>query len=183
MTKRNTQESLRIFDERLLLKTRICDVVSARVENLRTGRDGEFVRFDFPHWVNIVAITKDEEIVIIRQHRFGSEQVEIEIPGGAVEEGEPPLEAGRRELLEETGFAGKNGRIIGKVCPNPAIQKNWCYTVLFEEAEKVADQNMDDMEDIEVDLLPLKEMYQLIDEGRITHGLVLNAIMFYDRLS
>jgi 8-oxo-dGTP pyrophosphatase MutT (NUDIX family) len=66
----------------------------------------DFYRLDFSTWVNIVAVTKKQEIVFIQQYRFGSGQIEVEIPGGAVEPGEDPLGAGIRELLEETGYSG-----------------------------------------------------------------------------
>ena len=173
--------NLNILDKKTLLRTRLCDLVSARVENGRTGGESEFYRFQFTDWVNIVALTTDRRLIIIRQFRFGTERVEIEIPGGAIEEGESPLEAGRRELLEETGYAGGTARIIGKVCPNPAIQNNWCYTLLVENAMQVAEQRMDDMEDISVELIALEEMDLLIQQGAVNHGLVLNAMMFFER--
>lgn len=176
-------KDLRIYEQKTLLHTRLCDLISAKVQSRRTGRESEFYRFDFADWVNVVALTPEGQIVIIRQFRFGTERNEIEIPGGAIEKGEAPIIAGQRELLEETGFSGKNGRVIGKVCPNPAIQSNWCYTVLIEDAIRVAEQNMDEMEDIEVSLISLTEMDELIKNGSITHGLVLNAMMMYSNHS
>lgn len=180
--KNNQDDDLAISDEQILLHTRVGNVESATVENLRTGREARFYRFSFNDWVNIIALTNDLQIIMIRQFRFGSQQVELEIPGGAIEKGELPLAAGLRELLEETGYAGKNGRIIGKVNPNPALQDNWCYTVLVEGVERVAEQQMDEMEDIEVITTPFSEIATLISEGHITHGLVLNALMFYEHI-
>jgi hypothetical protein len=88
------------------------------------------------------------------------DRVELEIPGGAVN-------------------IGDNGRIIGKVCPNPAIQNNFCYTVLVENARRIADPKQDDMEDIEVLTLPQKKVESLVTTGSINHGLVLNGLMFF----
>jgi 8-oxo-dGTP pyrophosphatase MutT (NUDIX family) len=180
--KNNPADDLVISDEQTLLHTRVGNVESATVESLRTGREARFYRFSFNDWVNIIALTRDLQIILIRQFRFGSGQVELEIPGGAIEKGELPLAAGLRELLEETGYAGTNGRIIGKVNPNPALQDNWCYTVLVEDVERIADQQMDEMEDIEVVTVPFSEIDALISEGHITHGLVLNALMFYEHI-
>jgi 8-oxo-dGTP pyrophosphatase MutT (NUDIX family) len=154
-------------------------LLTSRVRCSRTGSEKDFFKFEFPRWVNIVALTERRELVMIRQYRFGTDRVEWEIPGGTVNDGEDPLAAGLRELLEETGYAGRNGRIIGKVCPNPAIQNNYCYTVLVEDVRRVAEPDQDDMEDIEVLVMPRDEVKKMVQDGTIGHGLVLNALLFY----
>lgn len=175
-------DDLIISDEQVLLHTRIGDVQSATVSRVGNTGASRFYRFNFSDWVNIVALTDDLQLVLIKQFRFGSQQVEIEIPGGAIERNELPLIAGLRELMEETGYAGDSGRIIGKVQPNPALQSNWCYTILVENVKRVANQQMDEMEDIEVVTIPLEQMQQMVAQGEISHGLVLNALMFYEYL-
>lgn len=154
-------------------------MVACAVRCERTGKTQDFYRLEFPSWVNVVATTEANELLIIRQYRFGTDRIEIEIPGGAVNKGEDPLAAGLRELLEETGYAGENGRIIGKVCPNPAIQNNFCFTVLVENVRKVTEPEQDDMEDITVLTLPQAEIEALVNDGAINHGLVLNGLMFF----
>jgi len=181
MPRSEREKEFLVGEEKTLLHTRIGDVLSARVACHRNGREARFYRFAFSDWVNIIALTPDSQVVLVRQYRFGTRRYELEIPGGAIEEGESPLVAGLRELREETGFAGDDGRIIGKVFPNPALQNNSCYTLLVENVEKVAAQQMDDMEDIEVLTLPLTEVDSLIRTEKITHGLVLNAFMLYER--
>lgn len=171
-----------VDDERTVLRTKVGDVVLATLKNGRTGKEHDFYRFTFSNWVNIIALTRDGELVLVRQYRFGTGRVELEIPGGAIEEGESPIAAGRRELLEETGYGGQGGRVIGKVHPNPALQHNCCYTVFFDQVDPIAEQNMDEMEDIQVLTLPLSEVEGLVSSGEISHGLVLNALMFYHRL-
>jgi 8-oxo-dGTP pyrophosphatase MutT (NUDIX family) len=101
--------------------------------------------------------------------------MELEIPGGMVDPGEDPVAAGCRELLEETGFMGKDAKIIGKVCPNPAIQGNYCYTILVENAVRTAEPLPDDMEEIDWFRVPEKDIDRYIRDGKIEHGLVLNA--------
>lgn len=168
-----------VSSEKVLLETPVATIKSGPVLCKKSGIRKDFIRFDFPEWVNVVALTPENEILLIKQFRYGSNRVEIEIPGGVVESGEPPLEAGCRELLEETGYAGNNATVIGRVCPNPAIQHNFCHTVLVENAVRVADPNMDDMEDINCFLRSEKEVLTLIERGDLNHGLVLNALMFY----
>jgi 8-oxo-dGTP pyrophosphatase MutT (NUDIX family) len=172
-------EGWEVFPDRAVMKTPVVTIKAGPVLCKRSGRQKEFYLFDFPDWVNVVALTADHEVVLIRQFRYGSKKMEIEIPGGMINAGEDPVAAGCRELLEETGYAGENARIIGRVCPNPAIQGNYCYTILVENAVKVAEPNMDEMEDIDCFLRPEEEVMQLIATGAIDHGLVLNALAFY----
>ncbi len=168
-----------VFPDRVLLKTPVATINAGPVRCRRSGKQKDFYLFDFPDWVNVVALTPRQDMVLIRQFRYGSNRLEIEIPGGLVNDREKPVAAGCRELLEETGYAGSNARIIGKVCPNPAIQRNYCHTVLVEEAVQVAEPRLDDMEDIECFLQPETEVLHRIATGSIDHGLVLNALMFY----
>jgi len=168
-----------VYSETVVLETPIVTITAGPVSCRRNGRKKEFYRFNFPEWVNIVALTPERKIILIKQFRYGTERQEIEIPGGMVNEGEHPLAAGCRELLEETGYAGRDPRIIGKVCPNPAIQRNYCYTVLVEDVERVAAPNFDEMEEIACSLHTESEVRHLIASGEIDHGLVLNAMMHY----
>jgi ADP-ribose diphosphatase len=178
-SKRKDDELWKVTRPRILLSTPVMNVLTSEVVCKRNGKTKDFHRLDFSSWVNIVAVTEQQEIVFIRQYRFGSGQLEVEIPGGAVEVDEDPLMGGLRELLEETGYSGENGRIIGKVCPNPAIQDNYCYTVLVENVKKTAEPHLDDMEDIEVFTIKSEDLPGLMRNGSIEHGLVLNALTFY----
>lgn len=172
-------EGWELFPECTILDTPVVSVSAGPVKCKRSGHKADFYKFHFPQWVNVVAVTQTGDLVLVRQFRYGTARYELEIPGGVVHDGECPVKAGCRELKEETGYIGKNARIIGKVCPNPALQGNTCYTVLVEAAELRCQPELDDMEDVEVLLKAPDRVYQLVREGRIDHGLVLNALMFY----
>ncbi len=144
----------------------------------RTSGTGKFYTIDTKDWVNIIPITDNEEVVMIKQYRHGSEEVCLEIPGGLVEEDDPE-KAAVRELLEETGYAGEGVTYLGAVNPNPAIFNNLCHTYLVEKAKKVAKKNLDPNEDIEVVLVPISEIPSLIKSGLITHALVVVAFYYY----
>ncbi|MCP5097992.1 MAG: NUDIX hydrolase [Chloroflexi bacterium] len=125
--------------------------------------------------MNVIPITPEGNVVFIHQFRHGTETVEMEIPGGLVDPGEPPEETARRELLEETGYAADEIIHIGTVKPNPAFLDNTCYSYLALGARKVQEPEFDSAEDIVVEELPLDDVGGLIRNGRITHSLVVAA--------
>src|SRR2546425_8681059 len=95
--------------------------------NPRTGKEHDFYVLDSVDWVNVIAVTPDEQLVMVEQFRHGSNTVELEIPGGMMDKDETdPVMTGVRELREETGYAGKKARVLGKVLANPAIMSNSC---------------------------------------------------------
>ena len=163
-----------------ILHTPVFDVYKEKAVCLRNDFSWNFYTLKCPHnWVTVVAVTADNEIVMVKQFRYGTKSDEIEVPGGLMEEGESPLHAGIRELREETGFVGDNAMVLGKVCPNPAIQGNFCYTVLVENAVKKCETEFDNAEDIQTLLIPLNMIEEYINEGKISHGLALNSLLFY----
>ena len=129
--------------------------------------------------MNVIAVTEDGKVVLVRQYRHGTGEVTLEIPGGAVEKDDrSPLLAARRELLEETGFAAKRWRRLGVVHPNPAILSNACTTYLAEGARRVADPTPDAGEDLTVELVSLRALPGLVRSGAIRHSLVVAAFHF-----
>ena len=148
-----------------------------------TGARRDFVVLDSPDWVNIVPVTPDDQVVLIRQYRHGIQRVTLEIPGGMVDAGESPQEAAVRELKEETGFAPTEVQPLGQVSPNPAIQNNCCYTFLGRGCHRVAEPEGDPFERIEVLLRPLSEIPELIRSGEICHALIINALAFMGLVS
>jgi 8-oxo-dGTP pyrophosphatase MutT (NUDIX family) len=129
--------------------------------------------------VNIIPITSDNQVVMVRQFRHGSKEVTLEIPGGLLDDGDTPLDAAKRELLEETGYQSDDWKEIGVVSPNPAIFSNRCYTFLAKDVKKVRDPAPDQTEDIEVVLNPLKDIPQMVLNGEIDHALVITAFFWY----
>lgn len=171
----------RVEPDHEVLKTPIGTIRKGPLQSRASLKRKDFYFFDFPDWVNIIARTPDNEILLIRQFRYGTKRMELEIPGGMIDQGEDPVAAGRRELLEETGFVGKSAKIIGKVCPNPALQGNYCFTILVENAVRTAEPHPDDMEEIDWLRVPEQDIDRYIRDGQIEHGLVLNAFSHYDR--
>ncbi len=163
-----------------LARTRVFDVHSVRYRHPVRGTARDFVVVRPPDWVNVVALTPDDHLVLVRQFRFGVDDFALEIPGGVMDPGEDALTAGVRELREETGYAGGAPRVLGIVRPNPAIQSNSCHVVLVEQARPTAAMAWDQDEEIEVLTLPVEEVYARARNGGITHSLVLNALLFFE---
>jgi ADP-ribose pyrophosphatase len=153
-------------------------IQSELAKSPRTKKVGTFYTIDTRDWVNVIPVTPEGKIVMIRQYRHGSREVTLEIPGGLVDEDDPG-EAARRELLEETGYAGDPARSLGFVNPNPAIFNNLCHTYLIENVREVSEKTLDPDEDIEVVLTPPDEIPGMIARGGINHSLVIVAFHFY----
>jgi len=158
---------------------RIFSMREVTAESPRTGKHHQFVVLDGSDWVNIIAVTTKQMLVMVKQYRFGTSKFELEIPGGIIEKGESPIEAGLRELKEETGYTGTDPKYLGYVDPNPAFQTNKCHTILIQNCKKVDIQNLDPGEDIEVKIMSEQNVQNYIDKGTIRHSLVLSAFRLY----
>lgn len=146
-------------------------------------KEGErsFYVIEASDWVNVIAVTEDDEIVVIRQHRPGIGAVRLEIPGGIIEPGEEPILAAARELAEETGFRGDAPELICAVEPNPATHNNHCFSYLVRNAKRDIARDLDHDEVIDVELLPFAELEGLINAGEISHALLQLPLLHYLR--
>ncbi len=154
---------------------------SDRKVSPRTRREHDFVVIDCVDWVNVLALTADQQVVMVEQYRHGSNTVELEIPGGMMDAEDPsPEAAGQRELREETGYAGQNARLIGRVFPNPAIMTNVCFTILVENCRCAHPLELDGTEDLRTQLVPVAELPALVAAGKIRHSLVAAALYHFE---
>ncbi|MGB9628699.1 MAG: NUDIX hydrolase [Thermodesulfobacteriota bacterium] len=158
---------------------RVFSIRADKAISPRTGKGHDFYIIESEDWVNIIPLTLDHQVVMIRQYRHGSREVTLEIPGGLVDSGDTPKKAACRELLEETGYQAQRVERIGVVNPNPAIFSNRCYTFLAKGVRKVANPTPDQTEDIEMILVPLKKIPNLILNGKIDNAMVITAFAHY----
>jgi len=160
-------------------ETPIFDLNRTRREHVLRGvRD--FYVLDAPTWVNIIPLTPDNEVVLVRQYRHGIEDFTIEIPGGMADPEDPsPMAAARREMIEECGYDSNEIVELGRVSPNPAIQPNFCYSFVAWNVRPILRPEQRGAEETEVIKCPLTEIPELIRSGAISHALVIAAFSFF----
>ena len=156
--------------------------LSARLSSHPEGARprSEFYVLEAPDWVNVIPLTDDGQVVMVRQYRHGRREMTLEIPGGMVDPDDPsPLEAARRELLEETGYFAGQVEQIGSIAPNPAIQDNLCHSFVAGQLELRGAPRPDGTEELAVELVALERIPELIRRGEICHALVVVAFCHF----
>jgi 8-oxo-dGTP pyrophosphatase MutT (NUDIX family) len=131
---------------------------------------------EMPDWVNVVALTPARELVLVTQHRFGTQAQSLEIPGGVIDHDESPLVAAQRELREETGYTSSEWTQLGWSEPNPAMQSNKLFTFVAQNARFTEQIALDPMEDCRVVLQDWEALQSSLHRGEIRHSLVLLAL-------
>jgi 8-oxo-dGTP pyrophosphatase MutT (NUDIX family) len=133
---------------------------------------------EYPDWANAFCLTKEGKVVMVKQYRHGLGEVGIELPGGVVDKGESAEEGVKRELLEETGYRFDSVEFLGTISANPSTTNNLMHMYLATGGEKVAEQNLDEEEEVEVVYLTIDEVKKLVRERRIVQSLHVNCIMY-----
>lgn len=126
---------------------------------------------EFPDWINVIAITKDGQMVMEDQYRHGLGETHYELVAGVIDPGETPLEAAKRELSEETGYEGGEWQLFMTLSPNPTNHNNRSYTFLATGVEKAREQHQERTEDIHIHILEQTEVRQLLGQGEIVQAL------------
>ena len=149
------------------------------IENL----SGRFVLVESPDWVTVVPVlaTAEESFLMVRQFRHGSASITVEFPAGVVHPGEPPEQAARRELLEETGYDPGSLLHIGTVNPNPAFMTNSVHTYVALDLVKVQHPTLDEHELLDVETVSAQQVYKEMGRGIFGHGIMVIALSWYLR--
>lgn len=127
--------------------------------------------FEFPTWVNVIARTEEGQFLMISQYRHALGETRYELVAGCCDAGETPLEAARRELMEETGYGGGEWRELMALSPNPTNHTNRSYTFVAEGVKRLDVQHAEDTEDIDIHLMSEEEVRELLAEDQIIQAL------------
>ncbi|MHB8513088.1 MAG: NUDIX hydrolase [Actinomycetota bacterium] len=133
---------------------------------------------EYPTWCNVVAITGDEEIVLVRQYRHGVKAVHFELPGGVADHGTAE-ESARMELLEETGFGAGSWSPLMTLCANSALSNNYTHSFLALGVEHIAEPTHETTEDLRIYLMKSSQVLDLIDNGEIVQALHVAPLLRY----
>lgn len=164
------------------------DICDARIFTLQklpswspgTGKRHDFFRLQAREWINVVALTPEQDMIYVVQQRHGIDAATLEIPAGLVDEGEKPVDAALRELEEETGYIPDEIIHLGTAYANPAFLTNMSYSYLARNCRPTGKVRRDPTEEIQVVLIPASEMHSLMVSGLLGNAMGLVALFWYD---
>lgn len=147
---------------------------------LPDGRENpEYYVLEYPDWVNVIAITADGQFVMERQYRHALGRTNYELPCGVMEDGEEPLEAIKRELLEETGYGGGEWQHLMDLSANSSTTNNMTHCFLATGVEKISTPHLDATEDLEVHLLSREKVFELLKTNQLVQSLMAAPLWRY----
>jgi ADP-ribose pyrophosphatase len=138
----------------------------------------DYYVLEYSNWVNAVAITEDNMVLMVKQYRHAAGIISLEIPGGVIDGDESPVEGLRRELLEETGYQFDDFELLCTVYGNPSTANNQTFTYLAKGGKKVQEQSLDEHEELIVEEYTIPQVKQLLLENKIAQAMQC-AGLFY----
>jgi len=138
----------------------------------------DYYVLEYPDWVNAIALTEDNEIILVRQYRHAAGEVILELPGGCIEKGESPEEAIRRELQEETGYQFTDIEFLSSLYANPATANNKTHCYIASGGQLVGKQQLDKGEEIDIELVSPEKLKELVLSNSFGQALHTSGIFY-----
>lgn len=161
---------------RPLLDCRVFAIEATTSESPADGKEHEYYRITCNDWVQIVPVTRNDEIVMVWQYRHGSSEMSLEVPAGLIDPNEDPRHAAMRECLEETGYEAKSPIYLGSLRPNPAYFSNHLHAYYALDVERIAEIRNTGTEETEVELVKVDDVAELMRQGKIDHALAVAVL-------
>ena len=162
-----------------LVETWLLRMRRERFQSRKSGKTHDFYVTHLANGVHAIALTSDQQVVMVRQFRAGSRRDSLETPGGLLDASEDPCTAGARELLEETGYAGDPPELLGTIWPIPALLSMRISSVVIRNAHLIAEPHLDPNEEVALELVPVGDIPALIKSGRIDHGVCVAGLLWW----
>lgn len=169
-----------VLESKYLIQEPWCTVRKDRVK-LPTGVImPDYYVLEYPNWVNILGVTKENKFVFVKQYRHGLRINTYELPAGVCEDTDSsPMESAQREMLEETGYGGGKWELLTVISPNPGTHTNLCYCFLATDLSKIAEQHLEQTEDLEVELLTLDEVKDILNQDLVKQAMHATPLWKY----
>jgi len=162
-----------------LFQAGLFNIRKDRIFNVQKEVEFDITVMESADAVNVIPITKNQEIIFVRQYRFGTQQITLELPGGLMEPNEVPIQTAKRELQEETGYSGGQLSYLGKTASHPVFMNSYIHHVLALDIEPIGSTNFDDAELAEVVLIPKSEVKTMMKKGAFDHPHAVAALVRY----
>ena len=176
---KQTNEEWKVLEPEYLIQRPWLTARRDKVELPDGGIIPEYYVLEYPDWVNVIAITKVGDFVMEKQYRHAARRISYELPCGVMEEGETPLEAAQRELLEETGFGGGQWQKLMELSANPSTMTNTTHCFLAIGVEKVTEPHLDATEELTVLFMRPDEVMRMLDQNQLCQSLMVAPLYKY----
>ena len=173
------EEKWRVASSKSLLKDRWIDL---RVDSCVTASGAQIEPYyvlAYPDWVNVIALTNEDNLVLVRQYRHAVGDYNLEVPGGTVYASDPNVElSARRELEEETGYVADHWQPVSVLYANPSLQTNRVHVFLAREARCIKPQSLDAGEEgLTVKLVPIQEVLDRLNSGLLGMSMHVSSVL------
>jgi ADP-ribose diphosphatase len=176
--------SLKVLSSKTVFKGRVFHVTRDRVHE---PNGVTAIREVIRHSGSVVVLAVDESgpeprVLLERQYRYAAENYMLELPAGRIDPGEEALAAGKRELLEETGYTAKRWKRALFFYPSPGFLEE-TMTIFLARTLKPGEAQPESDERIEHYLVPLSDVVRLIVGGKVRDGKTIAGVLWYKQQS